>query len=314
MTLQATPIAAGSYQNLAETDRRVIEKISGGRYGVLSGLALTPGAGMQMLVAAGDAMVRGRNVTGQGAYFVSDTAQNVVAWPVASGTNPRIDSLILAVGDTQYGALGASMGGTQGPKFVVVSGTAAASPVAPTDAAIQTAIGAGGWERVADVLIPTSAASILAGNITPPTTWAIGTAREFTINRVMAASQTFTNPTTFQPFPASADRTAMLGTLIKARAGSYLHCSASVSVALQSGAAQRGLLGLRFNGVTDVELGRTRFNAAGPTRAVISGHAFVPGLAAGIVTVEPILASETAASLITWATDDCLSYTVREGS
>lgn len=159
MTLQAEPLAAGAYQNLAETDRRLVEKIALKRFGFDSGGVVTLGAALSVSVAPFEAYVRGKSTTGQGSYFVSDSGSNVVAWPAANASNPRVDSLVLAVGDLQYGALGTGMGGTQGPKFIVVQGVAGASPTAPVDATIQTAVGAGGWERIADFLVPANAAT-----------------------------------------------------------------------------------------------------------------------------------------------------------
>lgn len=165
MTLEAVHIAGG-YANKAETDRRLLKRLMNGRVGIITGLAVTPkAASLGVDITAGEAVVTGRSTTSQGNYYVTDAAAGSIVWPAPSA-QPRIDALVLAVGDTQYGALGAGMGGTVGPKWIVVQGAPNAAPVAPTDAAITTAVGAGGWERFADVAVNPGDTAFVAGDIT----------------------------------------------------------------------------------------------------------------------------------------------------
>jgi len=166
MTLQGGPIAPLGYPNLTETDRFQLWATMGKREGALSGFTIAAaGSGMGVTIQPGEAIVKGDSATTQGAYFVWDTSVYTATLGAASA-QPRIDALVLAVGDTQYGTLGTAMGGTQGPRWVVVAGTAAASPVAPLDSAIQTAVGAGGWIRWANVRVDPGNTTVQAANIT----------------------------------------------------------------------------------------------------------------------------------------------------
>lgn len=166
MTLDALHLGAGGYPNAVEMDRRLLRRLFGGQTGRLTGFIASPGTGMQVAITAGEAIVDGRVSDAQGNYYVSDPLDTTKAWPAAPIGNNRIDSLVLAVGDLQYGALGSALSGTQGPQWVVVQGTPAASPTAPTDAAITTAVGAGGWERWYDVQVNVGDTSLNAGRIT----------------------------------------------------------------------------------------------------------------------------------------------------
>ncbi len=91
-----------------------------------------------------------------------DANQNVTISSNSSG-NPRIDAVVikidLGVTPNNYADNVASL--------VVVQGTPAASPVAPTDAEIQTAVGSGNpFYRLAEVYVANGATSITNANIT----------------------------------------------------------------------------------------------------------------------------------------------------
>lgn len=95
-------------------------------------------------------------------YHVNlDASQNVTIASNSSG-NPRIDSVVvkidLAVTPNNQADNVASL--------VIVQGTPAASPSAPTDSAIQSAVGAGNpFFRLADVTVANGATSITNANI-----------------------------------------------------------------------------------------------------------------------------------------------------
>lgn len=161
MTLDTVHLGSGSWANKVETDRRLLSRLFGGRRGVITGFTASTPAGMNLGLTAGEAIVGGKSApTTQGAYYVTDTAAATLAWPAAAAS-PRIDALVLMVGDSQYGAQG-----NLGPRWLIVQGTPAGSPSPPTDAQIQTAVGPGGWERALEVLVPVGAATLLPGNIT----------------------------------------------------------------------------------------------------------------------------------------------------
>jgi hypothetical protein len=110
----------------------------------------------------------------EGYAFIRKTADDMV-YPVRlydgddsvaissnSSGNDRIDAVVL------YVDLGASANAdiTNVAKLVVVEGTPAGSPVAPTDGAIETAIGASNpYLRIADVTVADGATSILDASI-----------------------------------------------------------------------------------------------------------------------------------------------------
>lgn len=101
--------------------------------------------GMSVQVAAGAAVIASTRSQAQGSYHAYNDAAATVTVPASHPTLPRIDRLIVQVRDTaQDGALGAD-----DVRFLLVEGTPAASPVAPTITVqdyvelAQIAVGAG---------------------------------------------------------------------------------------------------------------------------------------------------------------------------
>lgn len=92
-----------------------------------------------------------------------DAAYNIAIGANASG-NPRIDAVV-AYADL-VATPGATNQGNDVAKFIVVQGTPAASPVAPSDSAIEAAIGASDpYERLANVTVADAASAISDANI-----------------------------------------------------------------------------------------------------------------------------------------------------
>ncbi len=111
-------------------------------------------------VAVGRACVKG---TATNLYPVRNTAIVNKTITGNSSGNPRIDAVIV------YIDLAASPDATASNvgKLYVVAGTPAASPVAPTDAEIATAIGSSNpFLRLANVAVANGASQILDANIT----------------------------------------------------------------------------------------------------------------------------------------------------
>lgn len=159
-------IGPGSYQNDIETDRNLIRSLTDARSGALSGFTISPHASLlRMVVAAGAAVVAAKTADARrGSYYAWNDTTEEVQFTTADATNPRIDALVLAFGDSQYGSLGSGV--VDGPQWLVVNGTPAASPAAPSDATIDAAVGAGSWVRWADVRINVGNTTIQSGNIT----------------------------------------------------------------------------------------------------------------------------------------------------
>lgn len=166
MGLQTKPayIGTSGFQNPVENDRNLIEAHFG-RSGVLRygnfDLAAVAGV-MQGQIQPGSAVILGSAST-QGAYWgYSDAAENI-AWPAANGSNPRWDTLIMRVIDTQYGASGAG----DLLRWEVLSGTAAASPTVLTDTNINTSFPQpGAWLRMWDVRVPAGATNLTGATFT----------------------------------------------------------------------------------------------------------------------------------------------------
>lgn len=169
MALQAVAgfLGQSGLQHPANLYRNLVGSLGGKRTGAFryDDFALIPsGAGMSLNIQAGEAIIMGTEaVTTQGGYYVWNNTTETLSWPAAVSL-PRVDSLILRVIDTDYGADAA------GSKAVweVVSGTPAASPTAVADSAFAPA-GAfyhpGAWWRVADFTVPASASNLAAASL-----------------------------------------------------------------------------------------------------------------------------------------------------
>lgn len=155
-------VTDNEYLNEIETDRHLVRMLAGGRTGASEGLTIEPhSVSLAMNIDPGLAVVGGD--IARGSYLCWEDDVETVAWP-APDAQARVDALVLAVGDQQYGALGTEM--TEGPQWLVVTGAPAGSPAAPSDSDIDTAVGAGSWERWADVRIDPTDTTIAEGNIT----------------------------------------------------------------------------------------------------------------------------------------------------
>lgn len=123
------------------------------RSGVLPGsgqLAITPGSGMQVLVAAGACVVANSSGSTYGGYLFSSMSSGSLTVAASSLSNPRIDLVCATVSD-----VGSS---SSFAELQILTGTPAASPVAP---ALP-----GNSLSLATIFIPANSTSISSGNIT----------------------------------------------------------------------------------------------------------------------------------------------------
>lgn len=127
--------------------------------GVITGLAgamqvVAPVSGMSVLVNAGYVAVP-HPTAGSGVYLFGVMAQETLTIATASGSNPRIDIVVAQVNDL----------GTSGSNctVAVITGTPAASPTPPATPSASLLL--------AQVLVPTSATSIVSGDITDKRTF-----------------------------------------------------------------------------------------------------------------------------------------------
>lgn len=126
--------------------------------GVVTGLAaamqVTAGSGMTVVVNAGYCAIP-HPTTGHGVYLFGTMVAETLTVATADGSHPRIDIVIAQVNDL----------GTSGSNctVAVVTGTPATSPTAPATPAASLLL--------AQVLVPTSASSIVSGDITDKRKW-----------------------------------------------------------------------------------------------------------------------------------------------
>lgn len=150
---------------------------AGGGHGVVGSgdLVVAAGAGHSVDVAAGQAIVRGTQQSGQGPYIVSNDAAKNVAIATPDATNGRIDLIQARVIDAAYS-------GTTGFSLNAKTGTPAASPAVPTPDENTLVL--------AEVLVPAGAASAASYTITDRRTRATAIGGTF----VCATSAQYPNP------------------------------------------------------------------------------------------------------------------------
>jgi len=115
-------------------------------------LKVTAATGLQVTVAAGGAFVTDGATPIAGAYHVFNDGPATLTLDASHLTLPRIDLVIAEVTDTAAG------GAADAFRIRKVTGTAAGSPVAPAVPARSLAL--------AQVSVPATASSVVAGNIT----------------------------------------------------------------------------------------------------------------------------------------------------
>ena len=118
---------------------------------------VSAGTGMNVSISTGDGLIS----TGTGfARRIGTDAANTVAVTAASSANPRIDAVVAYIDNSVTPTVNV-VDNTNGIlKFKAVAGTASSSPVRPSDAQIQTSVGAGNpYMVLAYVTIPTGATS-----------------------------------------------------------------------------------------------------------------------------------------------------------
>ena len=122
---------------------------------------------MTVLVEHGSALLNKNSISASIAEIKSDTSVTI---DTANTANPRIDTIVIYE-DTSVAIPTAEASYWQdgaGGRFKIVSlpGTAAASPVALSDATVQTTIGAGKpWTRLANITVPANSTTIVNSNI-----------------------------------------------------------------------------------------------------------------------------------------------------
>lgn len=130
---------------------------------ILSGLEVKAQANptMQVTITAGDAKIPYSDY----AYAVWSDADENITVPTASTSYARIDRVVAYV-DRSMSFAASTVNHPNGLKFMIVAGTAAATPVASTDTQVQSAIGAGNpFIDLGQINVPMGATTITSSNI-----------------------------------------------------------------------------------------------------------------------------------------------------
>ncbi|TFC63702.1 hypothetical protein E3O62_02425 [Cryobacterium sp. TMT2-15-1] len=138
---------------------------------VADGLTVTPGTGLQVVLAPGNAMVRYGSANVASARLVSLVASFNLAIGTADVSNPRIDLVVVYIDNAVSLPTGvpttANLDGLGVAKAKIVPGTAAASPVAANATAIQASVGSGNpYTVVAQVRVDAGVSVIASNKIT----------------------------------------------------------------------------------------------------------------------------------------------------
>lgn len=128
-----------------------------------SDFVATAGTGMNVSLSAGNGLIS----TGTGfARRIASDAANTIAI-TAAASSARIDSIVAYIDNSVTPTTNVVDNTNNILKFVAVSGTPAANPLAPTSTAVQSAIGAGNPYMVLwDVTIPANATTLTSATFT----------------------------------------------------------------------------------------------------------------------------------------------------
>ena len=208
MALRTPPSWLQNGSHPAENDRLTTQALyaTTGIIGSTS-LAVTQNGtpNMSVNIAVGWAAIVGTSTTTQGTYVSYNDAVVNAAIATAPSSNSRIDLVCLTVNDAYYS------GSTNNVVVNVVTGTVAASPVAPSTPANSIAL--------AQVLVGTSVTSIITANITDvrvqtttnlPVVSLTGTQ---TLTNKTLTAPTITQPTITAPFEVGQQLATFGGTM-----------------------------------------------------------------------------------------------------
>jgi hypothetical protein len=155
MALRTPPSWLQNASHPAENDRLTMQGIIA-TTGIIgsSSLAVTENSptGMSVLIASGWGAIVGTTQSNMGVYQFYNDASAIATIATANPSNPRIDRVCITVSDAYYSGL------LNEVSINVVTGTAAASPVAPATPANSISL--------ATIAVAAGATSILTANIT----------------------------------------------------------------------------------------------------------------------------------------------------
>mgnify|MGYP001076454609 CR=1 FL=1 len=135
---------------------------------VIDGFTVTPGTGLKVVLAPGNAMIRYGSAAVASARIASLVANFNLTIETADVSNPRIDLVVLYIDNAVNLPDGtpstANLDGKGVAKAKIVKGTAAATPAAPNATAIQSSVGAGNPYTVLAQVRVNAGVSVIAAN------------------------------------------------------------------------------------------------------------------------------------------------------
>lgn len=295
---------------------------------------------MAYLIKGDETFVTQRDSSTGGVELSANDAVASVATTTAPVANSRIDVIWIKC---QFDVYGDS--GLYAPTFGVTQGTADASPSVPSIPTGATALAHAevtSTDTTTETVVITQVApfTAMAGGVvvlrneTEQAAWVppVGSPayrqdidvalvrsssgwgcvpHSKTIRRVMGATNTFTNQTSYADFPVSGDASALQMSFSKGSSDTKLRVEVTGTAQLSSGVSQRAYIGIRV-GSTDYDVALRMFPAA-TSRENITGVAEITGVAAGSLTIKPRFKA-SGASQFQLFTDDFVSYTITEVS
>lgn len=166
---------------------------------VLEGLTATQraaGANMSVDIAVGDALLRRSDGTYAHPAFNDAVYNQVIA--AADGSNPRRDVVVMYVDYAETPSTGVSNNTNGVVKITSVSGTAAGSPVDPSDVTIQSAVGSGNpWTKLARVRLGATTTSVTDSLIDDVREMATVKRRRSPVEAMLGETQIYTAGTTW---------------------------------------------------------------------------------------------------------------------
>lgn len=116
---------------------------------------------MSIVITAGDAKIPYSDYS----YAVWSDAPETVNVTTSSSTGNRIDRVVAYV-DRSMTFTSSTVNHPNGLKFMVVTGTAGASPVAPSDSTVQSVVGASNpYIDLGQIYVPMGATAITSSNL-----------------------------------------------------------------------------------------------------------------------------------------------------
>lgn len=227
---------------------------------VLAGdLAVTQrgaGANMSVDVAAGRAIIPGTTIANEGSYIVRSDATYNVTLAAASTANPRIDLIVAQVLNKQVDG-----GSTYGWTLKSVTGTPAASPVAPSLPASSLLL--------AQVSVATNATSVVTANITDKRVLACvsgGDIPQWDYSGTTGQSVPNSTDTVYTPANLFKNigmgTTSTVGEIVCITPGRYQVCFGTTFPASSTGQRNVGLRHYRADGTTAVRSAFSPYNGS----------------------------------------------------